>query len=596
MRYDERIIQDVQMANDIVEIISQYVPLKKSGRNFKGCCPFHSEKTPSFMVHPEKQIFHCFGCSAGGDVFTFLMRYENVTFPEAIRQLAERAHISLPENTFQKQEGPSESEKIFEIYRHASEYYHAKLMNPSIGQAARDYLKSRGFDEAFATEMKLGWAPEEWHGLFEFLSKKGFSEELLQKSGLVNRSPKGNIYDSFRARLLFPITSLQGKIIAFGGRLIDKREGPKYLNSPENPIFRKRRELYGLYYAKKFIDHVKPQILVVEGYFAFSRLYQAGFKNVVATLGTALTEEHVQVLKRFAEEAVVIYDGDSAGQAATMRGLDIFLEGDMNVKLARLEGNLDPDDFIVQKGAEAFRKVVSDAEDFFDYKAKTLLGRYSTRDAMGVKKISAEFLETFSKMKNPIMLDHYLKRLAGLLSVDENSLRSELSKYRKKTELQTDRFKETTPATPVRGPKNQNLEMDDEVLLLGLAVDHAPFRSRLIGTLASEDFENAGARQVFEFITRKLQSLEAFSWPQALGVLQDEAFKQRLIAVSSFEWTDQDREKAFLDCLKNVRKKQHEQKLNRLRRAIAEAERANDQAKLGGFLKEYQELMKRPVG
>ncbi|MFA7002024.1 MAG: DNA primase, partial [Candidatus Omnitrophota bacterium] len=381
MLYGDNILEQVQSANDIVEVISQVVPLKRSGRNFKGLCPFHQEKTPSFMVNAEKQIFHCFGCQTGGDVFSFLMRYENMSFPEAVRRLAERAHIRLPEKPSGREEGPSDTEKYYEIYRLACEFYRRQYLDPVLGRKAREYFARRKFDEALAEEMKMGWAGDAWDGLFQFLSKKGFPEELLLKSGLICRSTKGTLFDLFRNRLLFPIHQLQGKVVAFGGRLIEDREGPKYLNSPENPIFSKRRELFGLHLSKKFIDREKPRILVVEGYFGFLRLYQNGFKSAVATLGTALTEEHVRILKRFAEEAVVIYDGDKAGEAASLRGMEVFLEGDMSVKLARLEGGLDPDDLIREKGAEAFAEVLGKATDFFDFKLETLQKRFNRKDS-----------------------------------------------------------------------------------------------------------------------------------------------------------------------------------------------------------------------
>ena len=381
MRYDEKIIDEVRTANPIVEVIGQYVPLKRSGHNFKARCPFHQEKTPSFMVHPEKQIFHCFGCVAGGDVFGFLMRYENMSFPEALRRLAERAHIRLPEPVAKRGEGPTESEQLYEIYRLAEDYYRAKFLSEE-GRRARDYFHARGFKDEMAEEFKIGWASEAWQGLFEFLSKKGFSEPLLLKSGLIHRSAKGNLYDGFRGRLLFPIRNLQGKGVAFGGRIIAESDGPKYLNSPENPVFHKRRELFGLNLAKKFIDRDRPRIFVVEGYLDFLRLYQEGFKTTVATLGTALTEEHVQVLKRFAEEAVVIYDGDKAGEAASLRGLEVFLEGGMSVKLVRMPVGFDPDDFVKKHGAPAFEKLLSEARDFFDYKFEVLRSRFDLRDSL----------------------------------------------------------------------------------------------------------------------------------------------------------------------------------------------------------------------
>jgi DNA primase len=589
MRYDDRIVDQVQSANDIVEIIGQYVPLKRSGRNLKGLCPFHQEKTPSFMVNAEKQIFHCFGCGTGGDAFSFLMKYENMSFPEALRRLAERAHITLPEKSFGKEDGPSDNEKFYEIYRLACEFYRRQFLDPQMGKSAREYFAQRKFDEALSEEMKMGWAGESWDGLLQFLRKKGFEEPLLLKSGLVCRSAKGTLFDLFRNRLLFPIQNLQGKVVAFGGRIIDDRQGPKYLNSPENPIFFKRRELFGLHLAKKFIDRDKPQIYVVEGYFGFLRLYQNGFKSAVATLGTALTDDHVRVLKRFAEEAIVIYDGDRAGEAASIRGLEVFLEGDMNVKLAKLVGGLDPDDFIREKGPEAFKELLAGARDFFDFKLEVLLKRFNRKDALGVMKISADFLETFAKIKNPILLTHYMRKLSTVLSIDEAALRNQLAKLKDRGVAQN-RLQESVGSIAPKSSKKNGL--DDEVICFALAVENPRLRPYIINELTEGELEDPIIRQLLHLFESDGTEAKPLTAAKILARIEEESVKERLVSVFAFEWNDQDKEKAFRDCLKNIRKKVYEKKLSECRQLIAIAERDHDQPRLAGLLKEYQELMK----
>lgn len=587
MRYDERVIDQVQTANDIVDVIGQYVPLKRSGRSFKGICPFHAEKTPSFMVHPERQIFHCFGCSAGGNVFGFLMRYENLSFPEALRQLAERAHIVLPEKN-RDSEGPSDTEKFYEIYRLACEFYRKQFLDPQKGAAARDYFLKRGFTLESAEEHKMGCATDAWQGLLNFLLQKGFKEDILLKSGLLFRSQaKGNLFDAFRNRLLFPIHNLQGKVVAFGGRILDDKGTPKYLNSPENPVFIKRKELFGLHLAKKFIDREKPRILVVEGYFGFLRLYQSGFKNTVATLGTALSEDHVQVLKRFAEEAIVIYDGDKAGEAASLRGLEVFLEGGMNVKIARLTGGLDPDDFIKEKGPEAFQKLLDEARDFFDYKLETLLGRYNRTDSLGLMKMTTEFLDTFVKIKNPVLLDRYLRRLAASLGVDENSLRSELMKLKKKTG-ESFRARNSKPVS-----RQSSIEADDEILLLWLAIEDKQYRGMLFEEFTGEDFVDGEYRDLFNALHRMDEENQQVTWPAVLNRLKGERFKERLVAASSLEWGADEKQKAFTDCIKKNRQKKVERRLDDLRRSIARAEQEGNLSQVGAFVKEYQALWKQ---
>ncbi|MBI3312955.1 MAG: DNA primase [Candidatus Omnitrophica bacterium] len=585
MRYEDKVVEEVQRANDIVEIISQFLPLKRTGRHFKANCPFHQEKTPSFIVNAEKQIFHCFGCQAGGDVFSFLMRYENLNFPEALRQLAERANIRLPEPSRKNPaEGPSDKEKLYEIYRLAQDFYHARFCHPEAGKAAREYWKKRGFEESLAMEFKIGWAPADWRLLYEFLIKKGFPEALLLKTGLIQRSPKGPFYDVFRNRLLFPIHNLQGKVVAFGGRLIDQSEGPKYLNSPETAVFHKRQELYGLYLAKKFINRDRPQLFVVEGYFGFMRLYEKGFRTTVATLGTSLTPEHVQILKRFADEAIVIYDGDQAGEMASLRGLEVFLEGGMSVKVVRLPKGYDPDDFLKKENPEAFTKLLQEARDFFDFELEVLSAKYDRAESLGLVKITNEFLETFTKVKNPVLLDRYIKRLAGVLGVEEMSLRTEFSKLQKKSS--------PTPSKSAAAPKAERSKVDalsqDEILLLSLMADDVEIREASSGELSHSDFKDSELSAIFKTLSSITEQTSSL---QVLNRLENESLKERMIACLAMDWTSEKKKRAFKDCLWRIKNRQLENRLEELRRLIARAETDQDSAKLTHLVTEYRDLL-----
>lgn len=590
MRYDEALIDQIQAANDIIDVISQIVPLKKAGQNFKGVCPFHQEKTPSFMVNPAKQIFHCFGCGVGGNVFAFLMKYENLNFPEALHQLADRAHITLPKMTYGKGDNSSDIETLYKIYQLAAEFYHALYLHPERGKTARNYFNQRGFSEDLAKEFQLGWAPlGEWKLLFEYLSKKGFSEPLLLRSGLIQKSPtKGTCYDMFRGRLLFPIRNLQGKIVGFGGRILGQEDGPKYLNSPENPIFHKRKELFGLYLAKKFISQDKPRILIVEGYMDFLGLYAAGFKMTAATLGTALGPDHVQVLKRFAEEAIVVYDGDKAGEAASLRGLEIFLEGGMNVRLIRMPEGYDPDDFVKEKGPEAFQALLDSAKTFFDYKLESALSRYNRKDPVGIVKLTDEFLETLVKIKQPILLDHYLRRLATELQIDETSLRNEMLKLQKKISDRERRFE--PPKTVIQSTPVSSKE---EMLLLGLMIEDADLRQEAFQDLQEIDFWDASAQQLFRLLAAWDSEEKNINWAQVLNHLEDEIWKKKLVAISALEWGPDERRKALQDCIKAIHKKRLEKRLGELRHSIAKAEREGDQIKVGTYVKQYQELLQQ---
>lgn len=598
MRYDDHIIDQVQASSDIVEIINPYVPLKKSGSNFKGLCPFHDEKTPSFMVSPDKQIYHCFGCGAGGNVFGFLMQYENLSFPEALRQLADRAGIKLPEKTRHGGTGGgdeirSENEKIYEIYQHAAEYYSRLYWHAEAGKAARAYFLKRGFPDEIAREFQVGWAPAEWRGLFEHLSKKGYSEALLTKARLVNRSEKGTVYDVFRGRLMFPIHNLQGKIVAFGGRLIDdKTDGPKYLNSPENPVFVKRRELYGLWTAKRHLDREVPRIIVVEGYLDFLRLYEKGFRNVAATLGTALTSDHVTLLKRFVQEAIVLYDGDRAGQAASLRGLEVFLEGGLSVKLITLPDEYDPDEFLVEKGSDAFSGLLEKATDFFEYKLRSALAKYNPRDSLGLVKITDECFETLKKVENPLLIERYLKQLASAVNIDANSLRTEFAKFRGRqaadAQVRTART-EKPPASSAK-PDRQH---DTEIMMLALIIEEKNFREQAFGELEDGDFTSAPAENLFKSLRSLNQGKTDWSWPQILNRIENANFKQQLIATASFDWQAEEKTKAFSDCLRAVRKKRLLRRLDELRRQIMRAEQSGDHDLVTAFTREYQTLLQQ---
>jgi DNA primase len=586
-RDDDGIVEKVAAANDIVEIISQFVPMKRAGRNFKACCPFHGEKTPSFMVQPEKQLFHCFGCQAGGDVFSFLMRYENLSFPEALKVLADRANITLPERRFAGGEDNSQKEKIYEIYQQATVFYQ-KLFQSDAGRDARAYLAKRGITQATIDEFKIGWAVNDWRTLYDHLTKKGYPEALLKQSSLVQQSPKGNYYDTFRGRVLFPIMNLQGKVVAFGGRLIADAEGPKYLNSPENPVFSKRRELFGLNLAKKFIDREWPTLILVEGYKDFLALYQQGFKNTVATLGTALGEDHVRLMKRFVDEVTVVYDGDKAGEAAALRGLEILLEGGMHVKLVSLPKGYDPDDFVHKEGEAAFRELLKTAQDFFDYKLQALLKKYPRADALGLAKISREMLETFQKIKNPVILSEYFKRLSRELRVDEASLKSEFSNISRRTGIPHEKRAAEAPPKPV-----VDVIPKEEVLLVALMIEKEAFAEEAGAKLDPGMFQSKGMREAFVQVIETAGQGEKRSAVSFLHKIDDASCREQLIAALAAFEEAAEKEKIFDDCLKKIKKNKITGRLEELRRLISEAERSGTTPQLLAYTKEYNELLHR---
>lgn len=582
MRYDDQIVEKVQSLNDIVEIISSYFPLKRAGRNFKAVCPFHQEKTPSFMVNPDRQIFHCFGCGVGGDVFSFVMKYENLTFPEALKQLADRARVPLPERSAGRQES-SVAGKLFEIYEAASQYYRRNLEDKTLGGEARAYLEARGFDVGALGEFGVGYALPEWRGLYDFLSKKGFPEELLLKSGLIVRAQQGNLYDLFRKRVMFPILNVRGKVMAMGGRVISKEDSPKYINSPETEIFQKRKEFYGLYLAKRVITAEEPRIFIVEGYLDQLRLCLAGFRNTVATLGTALTVDHLRILKRYAAEAVLVYDGDQAGEKAALRGLELFLEEGLGVRLLALPGGMDPDDLILAQGAEAFRALAGQAQDFFDFKLASLSRRYKKDDSLGIVRITNEFLETFEKIQDPILLDCYIRKLSLALNIHEDSIRQEVAKRRKK---------ESGPVPEKQeAGKPQAIPEQEEVVLLSLMLLSPETREIVFEKIGSEEFRNPDCRKFFLEMREAQNSGDKISFPGLMGKILNPELRASISRLSFVDLEENDLSKAVEDCTAKIKRRNTQRNMSNLQLKIKQAEAKGSEQEVLAYMKEYQLLL-----
>ncbi len=601
MAYDQRIIEQVQSLNDIVEVLSNYIVLKRAGRGFKAVCPFHGEKTPSFHVNPERQIFHCFGCGEGGDVFAFLMKHEQMSFPEALKMLAERVHVTLPETSFQKQE-KSQSDVLYQIYEQAQNFYRAQFLETQAAAKARDYWKARGFGSEEAKTYGIGYAPDDWRQLFEFLSKKGFKQDLLLKSGLFGRSGQGNPYDLFRSRLMFPIHNLQNKVMAFGGRILEsgaktdskstEKQGPKYLNSPETDIFKKRREFYGLPAARKSLLSQGDirRFLIVEGYMDCIQLQVHGFQNTVATLGTALTPEHVRILKRYIDEAIMVYDGDKAGEEAALRGLDVFLEEGLSVRALSLPKGMDPDDFIRSKGEAALREMVENAQDFFDFKLRALLSKYNKTDSIGLLKITNEFFDTFLKIQSSVLLDRYLKRLASSLGVDERSIRQEFSKLQSKGKM----MRQGEPAQPAQPaqPKVTTSELAYEKVMLAILLQYPQLLESFRYELPDYEFQGRQSRELFQLLGHQIsKNPEQFSSVKFLGQVTDAVLRRFVSELAVSEWSESEAERAFRDCLQKMKHVTKETQLKELRNKISRAEEIRDHKAVDQLMQEYKQLL-----
>ena len=484
------LIDQIRQSNNIVEVISGYLPLKKIGSNFKALCPFHQEKTPSFIVSPQKEIFHCFGCGEGGNVFNFLMKYEKISFIEAVERLAERAGISLPKDRSSREESSiisQERKSLFEINRHATDFFHRCLKSSKSAQKAREYLHKRGLKEEIIDKFGLGYAPGTGRGLLWAAVDKGYSKALLEKAGLITFSEKRNDYrDQFFDRIIFPISDVQSRIIAFGGRVLGERL-PKYLNSPETAVFYKGKILYALNLAKESIQK-KNQIIILEGYTDVLTCHQFGVENSVATLGTALTRDHVSIISRYAEEVVIVYDADTAGVKAALRGLDLLIGSGLKVKVVALPQGTDPDDFLRSQGAEKFQREISQSLSLVDYRIKLVSQTTDLNTSEGKVAVVEEVLPTIARINNLIEQKEEVKKLSRLISVDEETLLLELGRINRKTyQWQEPSYREEL-ARDFRDPTSQQGVLKAEKGLVQVMLNFPGEIETIRAEVAPEDF------------------------------------------------------------------------------------------------------------
>lgn len=434
-RIPEEVIESVRKANDIVDVVSEYVQLKKQGRNYFGLCPFHGEKTPSFSVTPEKQIFHCFGCKKGGNVLTFLMELENYSFYESIKVLADRSGIDLPKtNSNQKSSLSIDNQNVLSAYEWLTKFYHHLLKYTKDGKEGLDYFKERNINEESVDTFQLGFAPSVSNFTAEFLEKKGFHQQLLVKAGLLNIHDDNNLVDPFRGRIIFPIRNHLGKTIAFGGRSITDLE-PKYLNSSESELFQKGRILFNFDLAKRHIRKENEAILL-EGQMDVISAYQAGVKNVVATLGTALTENQAKLLNRYVQTVVICYDGDSAGVEASYKAAQLLRTTGCQVKVAHLKDGMDPDLFIKKFGAESFKNEVINASDtYMSFYMRYLKKKYKLNIESNRIDYIQKLIKKIAMIESSVEREHYLKDLSDEFDLSLESLMHEIRAERDKYDL-----------------------------------------------------------------------------------------------------------------------------------------------------------------
>jgi DNA primase len=421
----QELYREIKAKNDIVAVISEYTTLKKAGRSWTGLCPFHSEKTPSFNVNQEKQFFYCFGCGKGGDVLSFIMMAENVDFITAARRLAGRAGIEWPENQPRSDE-ERHKEKLCQLNKLTAAFYRHCLTNGDLSGAARQYLEKRQIQPATCERFSLGFAPPGWHHLTQLLKQKGISLEAAESLGLVGLGENG-YYDRFRERLIFPIFDVKGNMVGFGGRVFDSSH-PKYLNSPESSLFHKSNLLYGLYQARETMRQTH-QAVIVEGYLDVIQAHQAGFSQTVASLGTALTREQVKMIKRYASEVILAYDGDLAGQNATQKGVELLAEAGLEIKIIRLPEGQDPDSLIREAGPAAFQTLLERRMNLVEYKITTVIAKFDLQAPEEQAAAVREVLPYIAKVTSNIAREAYVRQISRTLGVSETAIFNELRRF-----------------------------------------------------------------------------------------------------------------------------------------------------------------------
>ncbi|MDE2222037.1 MAG: DNA primase [Candidatus Omnitrophica bacterium] len=580
------VIQQVIERSDIVEVIGNYTALKKAGRNFKALCPFHHEKTPSFVVNPDKQIFHCFGCGVGGNAVGFVMRLEHLEFPEAVRFLAQKAGVVVPESE-PALSSPSRQlrEEVLKVNNLAVGFFHETLLTSREADAkvARDYLKGRGVNLDTVKKFQLGFAPNEWDALLKYLKSKGISEELASKAGLIiAREGKVGYYDRFRNRVIFPIADIQGRWMAFGARALEATDGAKYINSPETPVYTKGQHMFGLSLTKAGVGKL-DKIVVVEGYMDMIMPYIHGVENIAASLGTALTADQIRLVRRYTPNVVMLFDTDAAGQSAIVRSLDLLIDEGMNVRVATLTQGQDPDSFIRQQGVEAFKARIDGAVSLLDFKFNWLAAQHDPQTVEGKSKISQELLATIARFKDEVAKYELTRELAKKLSIPEGVLLKQADKG-----LRPPSFEK--PVAEAR--LSASLEEGQE-LLLALFLKDPAWVTAAKETIGPEDFPEGLARRIIEAVWSLSHETVSWSVNDLLMRLPDEPAQDlvaRLISVEEKKLGDA--ALVFQDCVGKIRKEKQRKARGELLEAIRRAEALQDTRKLEELREQFNQLLK----
>ena len=579
MRFDDNKIEEIKSRVDIVELASEYLTLKKAGRNFIGLCPFHQEKTASFTVNREKQIFYCFGCGEGGNVITFLMKIANKTFPEAIKDLAEKTGVVLPQRLISKESREKDSlrESITSLNLRAAQQFARNLFS-SVGKDAREYLVNRGITEETIKQFRLGYAPDSWRSLANYIESCGLSLKLAEQAGLVAAGKEG-FYDRFRSRLIFPIENIVGEMVAFGGRILQKGE-PKYLNSPESPVYIKGKVLYGLNRTK---DEIRRQgfAVIVEGYFDLISLWNAGVGNVVATLGTALTREQLELLRRYTLEVVALFDPDEAGIKALDRSLELFLSMGMRARALILPEGCDPDDYVKKYGKDKLNELIHHAPAISDYYIDHVLGSGRTfEDKREMVKIAMELINKISDKKEK---DIFIKRIAEKTGINQELLIKEAYK----NEMQIE---------PKRGKERRELDINNDLVemhLIQLLLEYPQKITKIENENILDFFLQPELKVVGEKIVEAYKLLGFVDISIILAADEDKPLLERIhkLRMEAASVHDDLVEKIFADNIRQIKRKWYKEQHHQIKLRLGKAQDNGDEELLSNLLREKEKLL-----
>lgn len=569
VRYSDELIEEIKSSNDIVDVISQYVTLKRSGRNFFGLCPFHKEKSPSFAVSADKQIFHCFGCGAGGNVIHFVSKIENINFKETLELLANRASIELPtvDNTEDDKQARLKS-KVYEINQIAAQFYHENLYKPT-AKPAQDYVKKRKLDNNTLKAFLIGYAGN-FDELYRLLKSKGYTEEEMLASSLIKKTQDGKYMDSFRKRLMFPIQDVRDKVIAFGGRVLDDSK-PKYINSPENIVYSKGRNLFGLNVAKR---HETKQIIIVEGYMDAISLYQRGITNVVASLGTALTEAQGRLLRRHSEKIILGYDADGAGQAAILRGMEILKNMGCDIRVLQIEGAKDPDEYVVKYGPERFKRCVDSAISLVEFKVKMLKRELNLEVTNDKIKFLNEIAKILAKESNQIEREIYIDRLSKDYKISKEAIQAEINKIMYAGNMGAKKLEKRVPIYKQNKEEITNevssavLKRENMVIYLLINEPDKTYL-KLKGCILPDSFQYDLNKQILKKLYEELEKGNS-NINRILDQFEDEKIINHLTEIMAYDFEITDFDKAIEDLITIYEKDKLIQRRNEILKQLDE--------------------------